>query len=177
MKKVLIVVDMQKDFISGSLGTKEAKNIVSNVVSKINEYKINNDTIYFTKDTHFDYYLNTQEGKNLPIKHCIVNTDGWELEDSINQLVGDSKVVNKITFGSVVLAKELFNKYGNEDFQVELVGLCTDICVISNAMIIKAFLPDSQIIVDASCCAGVTPMSHKNALECMKMCQIKIINE
>jgi nicotinamidase-related amidase len=179
MSKILIVVDMQNDFINGALGSKEAEVIVSNVVKKISEF---NGDIYVTLDTHDNNYLKTQEGVNLSVKHCISGTYGHELNSLINTeiLKKDSSFrYRKPTFGSTELAEDLSYKniHENEIEEIELVGLCTDICVISNALLLKAFMPEVKIKVDASCCAGVTPQSHKNALEAMKMCQIKIINE
>lgn len=169
-KNVLVVVDMQKDFIDGALGTKEAVAIVSNVEEKIRTF---DGEIVFTRDTHFDNYSETQEGKNLPVPHCIKETEGWQIDGKLEQLrTPDMKVFDKLTFGSVELAEYL--KENKELESVTLIGLCTDICVISNALLIKAFLPEVKITVDEKCCAGVTPESHKNALEAMKMCQIAI---
>lgn len=170
MKKLLIVVDMQKDFIDGSLGTKEALAIVPNVKKKIEEYLAKEDDVLFTLDTHEDNYLETQEGKNLPVVHCIRGTDGWELNDALKEFQGQR--FEKNTFGSADLAEFIKDK---EYELIELIGLCTDICVISNALLIKAFLPETPIRVDASCCAGVTPESHENALNAMKVCQIEVI--
>ena len=172
--RALIVVDMQNDCIDGSLGTKDAQAILSNVKNKIEQYKKNNDVIIFTRDTHNEDYLETQEGKNLPVKHCVKDTKGWEISKEL--LTEGYKVINKDTFGSLELVDYLKQDYKEFD-EIELVGLCTDICVISNAMILKAAFLKSVIKVDASACAGVTKESHKNALEAMKMCQIKIINE
>ncbi len=167
---VLVVVDMQKDFIDGALGTKEAEMIVDNVAEKIKRF---DGEVVFTRDTHYDNYLETQEGRNLPVKHCIKGTDGWQLDSKLAALrIDNAKIFDKPTFGSVELAEYLKSLDSLES--VTLVGLCTDICVISNAMLIKAYLPEVRICVDASCCAGVTPESHKNALEAMKMCQIEI---
>lgn len=171
--KVLIVIDMQNDFIDGALGTSEAVRIVSNVESKIKSYKNNSNSIIFTRDTHNNNYMDTQEGKNLPVPHCILGTKGWEISEKLS--VNHSLVINKPSFGSIDLAENL--KFYDNLEEIELVGLCTDICVISNAMILKATFPEIKITVDASCCAGVTPESHKNALAAMKMCQINIINE
>ena len=178
--KLLIVVDMQNDFINGALGTKEAVGIVDKVKDKIFEYKCNYDQIIFTRDTHGNSYLETQEGKNLPVKHCIYGTHGWEIADKLN--VESCEIINKESFGSIYLAEYIEDEYLDEDDyldidEIELVGLCTDICVISNAMILKAKFPETLITVDASCCAGVTPESHRNALTAMKMCQINVINE
>ena len=177
MNKVLVVVDMQNDFIDGALGTNEAQLIVDNVVDKIKNF---DGKVIATRDTHYIDYLDTQEGINLPVKHCIENTEGWEIKTEIQKLLEkeDVRVFNKVTFGSKELAMYL-EELGSQKFidEIELVGLCTDICVISNAMLIKAFLPETKVVVDASCCAGVTVESHKNALEAMKMCQISITNE
>lgn len=169
----LIVVDMQKDFIDQALGTKEAVSIVDNVVDLVKDF---DGEVIFTRDTHKENYMDTFEGKNLPVPHCIFNTEGWEICDELKPYV--KRVIDKPTFGSVdlmeVLKKE--NKV-NPISSITLVGLCTDICVISNTLLIKAALPEVEIIVDASCCAGVSVESHKNALNAMKMCHIKIINE
>ncbi|WP_406243806.1 cysteine hydrolase family protein [Tissierella carlieri] len=174
MKKVLIVVDMQNDFIDGALGTKEAVNIVPNVIQKIKKFK---GKVIYTKDTHKKDYLSTQEGKKLPVEHCIEGTPGWELHKNIQELIEDAQtnIYNKDTFGSKELVQELIEIDKKEKIEgIELIGLCTDICVISNALLIKAFLPEVKISVDAKCCAGVTPESHQNALNAMKMCQIEI---
>ena len=174
MQKILIVVDMQNDFIDGSLGTKEAVEIVPSVKEKIENF---DGRVIFTRDTHFDNYLETQEGTLLPVKHCIKDTDGWQIRPELDAL-RVSEAVDKPTFGSIMLGKELVEENEKEPIEsVTIIGLCTDICVISNALLIKAFLPEVPIIVDAKCCAGVTPDSHKNALNAMKACQIKIENE
>ena len=177
MAKLLIVVDMQKDFIDGALGTKEAVAIVPNVVQKIKEYVQQGDKIIFTKDTHFDGYLDTQEGRNLPVEHCIKGTPGHEICDEIKQIVDldDYKVYEKLTFGSSELAGDLDGGMYNDVEEITLIGLCTDICVISNAMLCKTFLTETPVCVAADCCAGVTPDSHNNALKAMEMCQIKIV--
>lgn len=165
---------MQNDFIDGSLGTKEAVEIVPSVKEKIENF---DGKVIFTRDTHFDNYLETQEGTLLPVKHCIKNTNGWQIHPELDAL-RVSEAVDKPTFGSVILGKKLVEENEKETIEsVTLIGLCTDICVISNALLIKAFLPEVPIIVDAKCCAGVTPDSHKNALNAMKACQIKIENE
>ena len=169
--KILIVVDMQNDFIDGALGTKEAEKIVANVKEKIDTYRSNNDEVIFTRDTHFDDYLETQEGKNLPVKHCIKDTFGWQISSKLD--VADSVVIDKPTFGSTKLIEYLLSKQNISEIQ--LVGLCTDICVISNAFLLKAALPEVLISVDSRCCAGVTPESHNRALESMKTCQIMVI--
>ncbi|MBQ9938377.1 MAG: cysteine hydrolase [Oscillospiraceae bacterium] len=173
--KLLIVVDMQNDFIDGALGTPEAVAIVPAVAEKIAEYRQNGDTVIFTRDTHFDNYMSTQEGANLPVPHCIKDTDGWNISPALD--VDDSEIIDKPSFGSLELAEfvcEMNSDVGGFE-GIELIGLCTDICVISNAMILKATLPEVKITVDASCCAGVTPESHTNALSAMKMCQISVI--
>lgn len=173
--KILVVVDMQNDFIDGTLGTKEAVEILSNVQQKIKEYRNSGFPVIFTRDTHEDNYLETQEGRNLPVLHCVYNTKGWQISEQLE--VADSVIIDKPTFGSTKLAQYIQNHYSDTNLEIELIGLCTDICVISNAIILKAIFPETRIMVDASCCAGVTPDSHKNALESMKMCQISIVNE
>ena len=171
MKKALVVVDMQKDFISGALGTKEAEAVVDNVAEVIRTF---DGEVIFTRDTHTDKYQETQEGRNLPVSHCIKDSDGWQLDRRLVSLRTEPvKIFDKPTFGSVALAEYL--KANEELESVTLIGLCTDICVISNALLIKAFLPEVEIRVMEKCCAGVTPESHQNALEAMKMCQIKIV--
>ena len=165
MKKTLIVVDMQKDFIDGSLGTKEAVAIVNNVKKKIKEYQDRGDEIIFTRDTHQTDYLNTNEGKHLPVEHCIEGTDGWQIEAGLE--VPGAIYINKPTFGYLN-----WEEYNLEE--VELVGLCTDICVVSNALIIKAMYPEIKVSVDASCCAGVTMESHNTAINAMKAVQIEV---
>ena len=168
--KILVVVDMQNDFIDGALGTKEAEAIVPNVAEKIKGF---DGKVIYTRDTHKPEYLSTQEGKNLPVEHCIENSKGWKISDKL-PVTENAKIINKPTFGSKELGlylEELSKKETIEE--IELIGLCTDICVISNALLIKAFLPEVPIVVDPTCCAGVTPQSHDNALLAMKMCQIK----
>lgn len=176
MKKVLVVVDMQKDFVDGALGSAEAVAIVPNVVKKIKAF---DGEIFVTYDTHFENYMETNEGKNLPVPHCIKGTDGWELTDDVKEALTDINYtsVEKLTFGSVDLPKLIADKIKTDDFSIELVGLCTDICVVSNTLILKATYPEKDIIVDAACCAGVTPETHKAALATMKMCQINVIGE
>ncbi len=174
MKKFLIVVDMQKDFVDGALGTKEAVAIVDNVVKKIDNFE---GEILVTYDTHFDNYMETSEGKKLPVPHCIKATDGWKLDSKVEKALSgkEYKKVEKITFGSVELPKLVKEAAGEEEFTIELVGLCTDICVVSNALLLKANFPEVEITVDASCCAGVTPDTHEAALATMGCCQINII--
>lgn len=179
MKKILIVVDMQNDFISGSLGSEDAQKIVPNVVRKIEEWE---GDIICTLDTHGENYMETREGKFLPTPHCIEGTKGHQIEESVyfalldQELQGKNSVsmLKKRTFGSTALPEII---RGEDVGYIELIGLCTDICVVSNAMLLKAHYPDVEIVVDASCCAGVTPEKHKAALEVMKSCQIIILNE
>lgn len=169
--KLLIVVDMQNDFIDAALGTKEAVAIVPAVSKKIAEYREEGNQVIFTRDTHQKNYMETQEGKNLPVMHCIEGTDGWQISDKLE--TGDSKIFNKPSFGSMELAEYVAGLQNLEE--IELIGLCTGICVISNAFIIKAKLPEVKITVDSSCCACVTPESHQIALNAMKLCQINVI--
>ena len=174
MQDILIVVDMQNDFIDGALGTKEAVAIVPNVLKKIENHK---GKIIFTRDTHQTNYMDTQEGAKLPVPHCIEGSFGWQIREGLCGH-GEIAVLDKPSFGSTELAELLVKLNAEEEISsVCLIGLCTDICVISNALLIKAFLPEIPITVDAGCCAGVTPQSHLNALEAMKMCQIKVINQ
>ena len=173
MKKLLIVVDMQNDFITGSLGSPQAVLIVPNVKAKIEEFLQNGDKVLFTKDTHYDDYLSTQEGRTLPFPHCIKGTDGHSIASELT--VGGCAVFEKPTFGSLALAKQIAETA--DLIEIELCGLCTDICVVSNALILKAQLPETTITVDALCCAGVTEESHKAALLTMKMCQVNVTNE
>lgn len=168
--KVLVVIDMQNDFIDGALGTKEAVQITDCVKAKVAEYLAAGDAVIYTRDTHTSEYLSTQEGKHLPVVHCVKGSHGWEIADGV--YADGCPVIDKPSFGSLELAEYVAGLESVE--KIELVGLCTDICVISNAMILKAKLPEIPLAVDASCCAGVTPDSHKNALEAMKMCQILI---
>ena len=166
MKKTLIVVDMQNDFIDMALGTKEAVAIVPRVKEKIQEYVKNGDEIIFTRDTHYDDYLQTTEGKNLPVEHCIKGTKGWQIADGL--YVEGCKIIDKPNFGWPNWREEHLE-------EVEIIGLCTDICVVSNALIIKATFPDAHVKVDGSCCAGVTPETHEAALKTMGMCQVEVI--
>ena len=169
--KILVVVDMQRDFIDGALGTPEAVAIVPYVKQVIERF---DGKVFFTRDTHFANYMDTQEGKNLPVKHCIKDTPGWEIHPDLEAL-RKTDAIDKLTFGSSELPKILARKENIES--ITFIGLCTDICVISNAMVTKAFFPEIPLIVDARACAGVTPQRHKNALEAMKMCQIAVVNE
>ena len=169
--KILIVVDMQNDFIDGALGTPEAVKILPYVKELIQNF---DGKVLFTRDTHFTDYMDTQEGKNLPVPHCIQGTPGWEIRPELEAL-RKTETIDKLTFGSSELPDIL--KKEEQIESITFIGLCTDICVISNVMITKAFFPEVPLIVDAKGCAGVTPESHKNALAAMKMCQVKIINE
>ncbi len=167
--KYLIVVDVQKDFVDGALGTKEAVAIIPRVKEIITEHKAKNDRIIFTRDTHFADYLTTNEGKYLPVEHCIKDSDGWQIYDCLD--TSGAEIIDKLSFG--------YNNWGNHisddgELNIELIGLCTDICVVSNALILKATFPEANISVDSSACAGVTVSTHNAALETMKMCQIEV---
>ena len=176
MKHILVVVDIQKDFVDGALGTPEAVSIVENAANRIKEF---DGEIFVTYDTHFESYMDSAEGAKLPVPHCIKGTDGWELNDSISHALEGKKftAVEKVTFGSTELPVLVGRAVGNEDFDITLIGLCTDICVVSNALILKANFPEKEVYVDASCCAGVTVDTHNAALATMKMCQINVISE
>ena len=171
MEKVLVVVDMQNDFVSGALGTKEAVGIVDKVAAKIESFE---GRIFATLDTHHQDYLDTAEGKKLPVPHCLKDSDGWLLNEKIMYALSEKnyRTIEKETFGSIRLAEEIGRILEEREVQVELVGLCTDICVVSNALLLKAYFPEMPVSVDASCCAGVTPGSHEAALETMRMFQI-----
>lgn len=181
MRSLLIVVDMQNDFVSGALGTKEAKSIVDNIKFLTSHFIANGDSVIFTRDTHDENYLNTSEGKHLPIPHCLKSTHGWELIPELSQFTHSSlkniSVWDKNTIGSEELAYlvSLSNNLGEAFESIVLVGVCTDICVISNAILLKAYCPNVRIIVDASCCAGSTPLLHEKALDVMKSCQIEVV--
>lgn len=175
MKKFLVVVDMQNDFIDGALGTSEARKIIPDVVAKIDSF---DGEIFATLDTHFENYISTSEGKKLPVTHCIKYTDGWQLNSDVKQIL-DKKgytSVEKNTFSSVDLPAMIKKSAGDEDFSIELIGVCTDICIVSNALILKAYFPENNIKVDSKCCAGVTPDAHNAAIYTMKSCQIDIID-
>lgn len=171
--KILIVIDMQNDFIDGSLGTPEAVAIVDNVRAKIESGEY--DRIFATMDTHTEDYLKTQEGRLLPVEHCIHGTPGWEISPVLKELLANARIFEKPTFGSIELARALEKLSYKMPLEIELVGLCTDICVISNALLFKAYMPEVKISVDSSCCAGVTPEKHLAALETMRSCQINVI--
>ncbi|MDE5907327.1 MAG: cysteine hydrolase [Lachnospiraceae bacterium] len=174
MQKILVVIDMQNDFIDGALGTGEAQYIVGNVVRKIQSYK--GHKVFATRDTHEENYLETSEGRHLPVPHCIRGTKGWEIQQEVAKALEETgaELIDKPTFGSEALAERLRKLVQKEEAEIELIGLCTDICVVSNALLIKAKMPETIIKVDASCCAGVTPESHDAALLTMKMCQIEL---
>lgn len=174
MQHILIVVDMQNDFIDGALGSPHAAAIVPLVKQRIETFE---GKIIYTRDTHGEDYLQTREGKYLPVPHCVRGTVGWEIHPALRDLPAD-RIVDKPTFGSTALAEALTREHAREPIaDITLIGLCTDICVISNAMLLKAALPEVDIIVDAACCAGVTPESHRTALDAMKSCQILITGE
>ncbi len=175
MKKLLVVVDMQVDFVDGALGTKEAVAIVPAVVAKVEEYMADKDNqcdVIFTMDTHGPDYMSTQEGKNLPVMHCIKGTEGWNIVPELATYAAKCQVIEKPTFGSIELA-HIIGRGGYDT--IEFVGLCTDICVISNVMLAKAADVNAVVTVDSGACAGVTPDSHSNALEAMKMCQVTVL--
>ena len=174
MKKILIVVDMQNDFIDAALGTAEAVAIVDAVKEKISAYPVEN--VIATMDTHGENYMETQEAQNLPVMHCIKGTDGWKIRPDIAELLEGAKIYEKPTFGSTALAADLKALSENEEIELELIGLCTDICVVSNALLLKANMPEVKISVDAACCAGVTPEKHLAALETMRSCQVNVTN-
>ena len=173
--KVLIVVDMQNDFVTDALGTAEAVAIVPAVVERVKEAMETGERIFFTRDTHESIYLQTQEGQKLPVEHCIRGSKGWEIVPQLKALseAPGVTVLDKPTFGSVQLAEAVKVMAEKEPLEIELVGLCTDICVVSNALILKAMLPETKISVDPACCAGVTPEKHEAALETMRSCQIQ----
>ena len=175
-KKILVVVDMQNDFTTGALGSKEAVSIIRNVSAKINAARRHGDMVIFTQDTHGDDYMQTEEGRNLPVPHCIKDTEGWQLVEGL-QADGDN-IFEKETFGSVKLGRFLEDMgTTGEGYTIELVGLCTDICVLSNVAIVKAAMPNAHIVVDAACCAGVTPASHDTALNAMKAIQVEVLHQ
>lgn len=170
MKKLLIVVDMQKDFIDGALGTEEARAILPAVAARIDRARAENCDILFTRDTHDENYLSSAEGKKLPVVHCVQNSEGWQIDKSLN--TDGAEILDKPSFGSAALGGLVEKRNYDE---IELIGLCTDICVISNALLVKAFLPQARVCVRRNCCAGVTPESHENALKAMAACQIDIL--
>jgi nicotinamidase-related amidase len=174
MKKILIVIDMQNDFIDAALGTSEAVKIIEAVKEKIRSYPAEN--VIATMDTHGENYMETQEGKYLPVPHCIKGSEGWKIRPDIAALLTGAKIYEKPTFGSTAMAADLKALSEEEKIELELIGLCTDICVVSNALLLKAMMPEVHISVDAACCAGVTPEKHLAALETMRSCQVQVIN-
>lgn len=176
MKNILVVVDIQNDFVDGALGTPEAQAIIDNAVEKIKNF---DGDIFVTYDTHYENYMDTLEGKKLPVPHCIKGTKGWELNAKIAKALDNKDClitsVEKPTFGSNALVHLIENNIEDEKAEITLIGLCTDICVVSNALLLKANFLDSEIFVDASCCAGVTPETHNAALNTMRCCQINIL--
>ena len=180
MKKILVAIDVQNDFITGALRNTEAIKKVPNIVKKIREF--NGDAIIYTMDTHGENYMSTNEGKLLPVEHCIKGTEGWRIQSEVNSELISAKLrgihvfeIQKPTFGSVNLPEDIFSIVGNEEFEIEFVGFCTDICVVSNVLITKAFYYDkATVIVDSECCAGVTKEKHEAALETMRSCQIVV---
>ena len=180
MKKILIVVDMQNDFIHGVLGSTEAQAIVPNVAEKVKNW---DGELLFTRDTHYENYMNTLEGQKLPVPHCIYETAGWQIIDELTSFIKHNyNIIDKHTFGFEYWKHEVLDRYVNDieslsELDITLIGVCTDICVISNALALRMYFPNTKITVDASCCAGVTPEKHKVALEVMKSCQIEVINE
>lgn len=173
--KCLVVVDMQNDFVSGALGSQAARDIVGNVVERVRRAVDDREKIVFTRDTHEENYLETQEGGKLPVPHCIAGTDGWEIIPELQPYAEGRLVVDKPTFGSRQLGEALARLNEQEKLErITFIGLCTDICVISNAMVTKAFLPEVPLVVEAGCCAGVTPESHENALRALEVCQVTV---
>lgn len=176
--EILVVVDMQNDFVDGALGTKEAVEIVPRVAARIAGGLDAGETVLFTRDTHEPSYMDTQEGRKLPVPHCIRGSEGWQIISQLTEYTEGRTIVDKPTFGSAELGQLLVRLHDREPIEkITLIGLCTDICVISNALLAKAFLPEVEIAVDAACCAGVSVESHNNALNAMKMCQITVENQ
>ena len=175
-RRILVAVDLQNDFINGALGTKEAKTIIPAAAARIREYRKAGADIFATLDTHGEDYLQTQEGRKLPVPHCIRNTNGWQLNPEIREALGAFTPVEKPAFGSIRLPEMIRERIGqDQDVTIELIGLCTDICVVSNALLLKAAFPEAVIRVNSACCAGVTPEKHRAALETMASCQIDIL--
>lgn len=174
-KNVLVVIDVQNDFIDGALGSKEAQEALPRIIERVKGFQ---GQVFATKDTHFDGYLETQEGKNLPVPHCIKGTNGWDFPEELAELMEEkaARVFEKTTFGSVDLAQELKRRFDQGKIEsVEFVGFCTDICVVSNALLVKAESPELPIVVDARCCAGVTTEKHQNALDVLESCQVRVL--
>ena len=172
MRKILLVIDMQNDFIDGALGTPEAAAIVDSVAAEIGKYPA--EDVFATRDTHAGNYLDTQEGRYLPVVHCVKGTPGWELNPKVAAALGSAAIIDKPSFGSRELAQRIALLAQEDELDITLVGLCTDICVVSNALLLKAFLPETPVRVISACCAGVTPESHRAALQTMQMCQVQV---
>ena len=170
MSKVLVVIDMQNDFVTGGLGTKEAQNIVPNVVAKLKKAKENGDNIFFTRDTHYENYMDTLEGEKLPIPHCIINSEGWKVIPQLQEYAKKAFIIDKKTFGFLTWLSCI----PRDTKEIELIGVCTDICIVSNALILRANYPNMKITVDSSCCAGTSREAHESALVVMKCCQIDV---
>jgi len=171
-REILVVIDMQNDFISGALGTPEAEGIVDRVVETIRQYPTEN--VFATRDTHAPDYLDTQEGRNLPVPHCLKDSKGWQIHPRVADALGGARIFDKPAFGSPALAEHLAALAQQSPLSITIIGLCTDICVVSNALLIKAFLPETPLRVLSGCCAGVTPESHQAALDTMRMCQVAV---
>lgn len=175
--KILLMIDMQNDFINGALGNKEARAVFPKVCERVRDFVSDNaDRFFYTMDTHYENYLETREGKKLPVIHCIKNTEGWKLSGQLNEIIAgvpENNRIEKNTFGSQTLPS-IIKSSGAEIDEIEIIGVCTDICVISNAIILKAFFPEARVVVDSSLCAGTSKEAHKTALEAMKMCCIDI---
>lgn len=172
--KILLVIDMQNDFVTGSLANEEAKKIIGSIEGRIKEYIDEECPVFFTRDTHGEDYMNTQEGQFLPVPHCVENTDGWEIVAGLKDYANTENTFDKPSFGATKLPAWIVEKLGATPKEIELCGVCTDICVISNALILKASFPETKVSVRGSLCAGVTPESHANALEAMKPCQVVV---
>lgn len=173
-EKVLLVIDMQVDFVTGALANEEAQKIIGSIEEKIESYRQAGHPVFFTRDTHGARYMDTQEGRLLPVPHCIKGSEGWQIVAQLRDYADEEDVLNKPTFGSLELSKWLLDRLGGAPAEIELIGVCTDICVISNAMILKAAFPETTVKVDAGCCAGVSPESHETALAAMRACQIAV---
>ena len=174
-KKVLLVIDMQNDFLTGALANEEGQKIIGAVKARIEECKEEGYEILFTRDTHGENYMETQEGEKLPVPHCIEGSEGWQITDELLPYTDSRNVLDKPSFGSLELPRKIMTRVNDEPVEIELCGVCTDICVISNAMILKAAFPETPVKVNGNLCAGVTPESHATALEAMKMCQVEVI--
>lgn len=172
--KLLLVIDMQNDFVTGALANEEAEKIIGAIAAKIEFYQKDDHPVFFTRDTHGEEYLQTQEGKLLPVPHCMKGSEGWQLVDQLKALAVEENVLDKPVFGSLQLPRWIEEKLSAVPAEIELCGVCTDICVISNAMILKAAFPETIVTVEGTLCAGVTPESHQNALAAMKACQVNV---